>query len=119
MKKGYAFIFGVDGFGANVAPAYEQGIYLNREEGFKHLCQLNQQALNETDFEFYEEGYGEDYYPKSDKKLKRLEDSEQWDEFDKELSKHCLTDVTQICERIMQMDEPPFNFYSMVEVDIH
>lgn len=38
---GYVFTFGVDGFGADVAPAFEEGCYLNFNKAFKHLIKLN------------------------------------------------------------------------------
>lgn len=48
--RGYAFIYGVDGFGADVAPALEEGIFLNYEEAFQKQLKLN-------DMWYDEEGY--------------------------------------------------------------
>ena len=39
--KGYIFTYGVDGFGADVAPAYEEGCYLDFDKAFNHLIELN------------------------------------------------------------------------------
>lgn len=39
--KGYAFVYGVDGFGADTAPALEQGVYLDFNKAFNHFCELN------------------------------------------------------------------------------
>ena len=38
---GYVFTYGVDGFGADIAPAHEEGVYLSYESAFNHLCELN------------------------------------------------------------------------------
>lgn len=39
--KGYIFTYGVDGFGADIAPAYEEGCYLDFDKAFNHLIELN------------------------------------------------------------------------------
>jgi len=42
---GYAFILGVDGFGADNEPAYEEGIYLDYDKAFAHLKELNRKIM--------------------------------------------------------------------------
>ena len=44
---GYVFTYGVDGFGADTAPAHEEGVYLNYDAAFKHLCELNEPLIEE------------------------------------------------------------------------
>lgn len=116
---GYVFTYGVDGFGADVAPAHEEGVYLNYDKALQHLMELNKNAIVKSNSYFYEKGYGEDYYPKTDTVLAKLEEKEDWETYNKELNKHILTDIKSICERIMEMDEPPFGMYSMEEIEIH
>lgn len=117
MKIGYVFTYGVDGFGADVAPAHEEGVYLDYDKAFNHLVELNSNV--KTSREFYEEGYGEDYYPEDDKVLAKLEAKEDWDGFNTELEKHKITAIRAICERIMKYDTPPFGMYSMEQIEIH
>lgn len=45
---GWIFTYGVDGFGADVAPAHEEGVYLNRNKAFKRLCELNKNEIKNT-----------------------------------------------------------------------
>lgn len=116
--KGYTFVYGVDGFGADVAPAYEEGCYLDFEKAFNHLKELNKHQLENSEQVFYEEGYGEDYYPKKDKEMRKAEENEDWELMDQLLNKHVLTDINAICQRIIEMDEPPYDMYSLVEIEI-
>ena len=51
MKRyGYAFVYGVDGFGADTAPALEEGIYLDFDKAFKHFCDLNKPLWKDNYF---------------------------------------------------------------------
>lgn len=43
---GYAFCYGVDGFGADIAPALEEGIYTDLEKAFSHLIKLNHEMFS-------------------------------------------------------------------------
>ena len=99
--KGYVFTYGVDGFGADVAPAYEYGCYLDYNKAFRKLCDLNAQTLADSDIVFYEEGYGEDYYPDDNTILREAEEKRDWAAYEAELQKHILTDTVAICKRIM------------------
>lgn len=58
--KGYVFTYGVDGFGADTAPAFEEGCYLNFEKAFAHLVELNHQIWAERHAEA-EEDYWEEF----------------------------------------------------------
>lgn len=116
---GYAFIVGVDGFGEDTAPAYEEGIYTNYDEAFAHLCKLNKDAIQNSSFSFYEDGYGVDYYPETNTILARAEEEEDWDTFEIEMHKHEITDINKICEIINNYVNPPIGFYTMVEVNIY
>lgn len=124
---GYTFVYGVDGFGADVAPAYEEGVFLNYEKAFTHFKTLTQRQLERTGRKFYEEGYGEDYWPLEDTELEELWDTIEKSDYDEELMKkldalmdtHVLHDIDTICNFIIDYyDDPPFNFYQMVEVEI-
>lgn len=127
--KGYAFIYGVDGFGEDTNPAYEEGVYLNYKKAFSHLVKLNTSAIKNRDRDFYEDGYDpeNEQYPKSDIELAKV--WEAWEasdcddigfeaKIDELYEKHRLTDPKKICERFVNNEEPPFGFYSMIEVDI-
>lgn len=114
--KGYVFTYGVDGFGADVAPAYEEGCYTNFSKAFAHLIELNHDNIYTR--EFYEDGYGVDYYPNTDKELAIAEELEEWEEFDRILNKHRLTDEIEINQRFINCDEPPYGFYGMEEIEI-
>lgn len=116
--KGYVFTFGVDGFGADVAPAYEEGCYLDYDKAFAHLCELNERVIQGSFHTFYEEGYGEDYYPEDDIALRQAEEKQDWPRYEAELNKHVLTDITAICKRILDFSMPPLNMYSMEENEI-
>lgn len=93
MKKyAYAFVEGVDGFGADVAPAYEEGIYLDFDKAWKKFVELTQKALDKNDyFESYDEN--DDY---------------------KE-----LTDANDIAKNLYEnFDEPCIGWYLLVKVEI-
>ena len=53
-KKVWALVFGVDGFGADTAPALEEGIFLNKEEALEHCIKLNLEQLKENECDIYE-----------------------------------------------------------------
>lgn len=113
--KGYIFTYGVDGFGADVAPAHEEGCYLNFEKAFAHLMELNHTEIgNHT---FYELGYGEDYYPSKDKALRQAEEEENWELFDKLMSEHLVTNEIEINKKFINK-EPWYGMYAMEEIEI-
>lgn len=115
---GYVFTFGVDGFGADVAPAHTEGVYLDYDAAFKHLCKLNESAIKNDEHTFYEDGYGEDHYPESDEAMAKAQENDDLDAIAAELEKHKITSVSEICKRIMQYEIPPFGMYSMEEIEI-
>ena len=116
---GWVFVFGVDGFGADTAPAHEQGVYLNFDKAFTKLCELNFEQLELFDAEFYEDGYTKYEYPDDDLELKAAEDAEDWDLFNELMEKHKLTKIEDICmERCVNPEEPPYNFYALEEIEI-
>lgn len=43
--KVYIFTKWVDGFGADEDPAFEEGVYLNKDEAYIHLFNLNKKEL--------------------------------------------------------------------------
>lgn len=116
---GYVFTYGVDGFGADIAPAHEEGVYLDYNKAFQHLCELNNESHEEREYTFYEPGYAEDRYPETNIILKRAEEEKDWDAYEEELNKHIITDIEKICDRILDYDVPPFGYYSMEEIEIH
>ena len=114
--KGYVFTFGVDGFGADVAPAHEVGVYLDFEKAFAKLVELNHKAVKEG-FVIYEEGYGEDYYPKYDLELAEAEEKEDWDLFEKLLEQHIISNEEEINKAFIN-EEPYYNMYALEEIEI-
>ncbi len=116
--KGYVFTYGVDGFGADTAPAYEQGCYLDYNKAFRRLCELNAAILEDSDRVFYEEGYGGDYYPDDNIILRQAEEKRDWAAYDAEMKKHELTSIAAICKQIMEYEDPPLGMYSLVEIQI-
>ena len=90
---GYIFVYGVDGFGEDTAPAYEEGVFLDCEKAWAHFKDLTERQLKETNRKFYERGYEEE-------------------------ETHILHDLDEICERINDYDDPPFGFYQMIEIEI-
>lgn len=116
--RGWVFTFGVDGFGEDVTPAHEEGVYLNFDKAFKKLCELNSKMLNSNHSSFFEKGYGEDYYPDDDIELKQAEETENWKLFDTLLNKHRITDIEKICSIYCVNKEPSFGFYAIEEIEI-
>lgn len=115
--KGYTFVYGVDGFGADVAPAYEHGVYLNFDKAFKKFMELTKPLIKECPI--YEDGYGEDYFPDEDQKLKYYYEHGDEENFEKELNKHIIKDVKEYCTHLFyKYDQPPMGQYLMVEVEI-
>lgn len=116
--KGWVFTYGVDGFGADVAPAHEEGLYLNFDKAFKRLCELNKQLFNDNEIDFYEKGYGEDYYPENDIELKNAEESENWELFEKLMEKHKITNLEEICKTHFVNTDPWIGSYAIEEIEI-
>jgi hypothetical protein len=112
---GYVFTYGVDGFGADVAPAHEFGVYLDFEKAFAKLVELNHEQLKKRDF--FEDGYGEGYYPKDDVELAKAEEEENWYLYDKLMRKHIITNEKEINEGFIN-EEPCFGMYALEEIEI-
>lgn len=90
--KGYTFIRGVDGFGEDITPAYEEGVYLNYEKAYEKLKKLTKECVeNDKYYGFKEKDYSKSVF------LKKL--NEKIDE-------------------IQKYEIPPINYYKMVEVEI-
>lgn len=115
--KGYVFTYGVDGFGADTAPAFEEGCYLNFEKAFAHLVELNHNLMSKNPYGFYEEGYGIDYFPDEDKELMQAENNEDWELFDKLMDKHKLNNEIEINKKFINA-EPYFGMYALEEIEI-
>lgn len=113
--KGYVFTYGVDGFGADVAPANEEGCYLNFEKAFAHLVELNHTEIDSRTF--YESGYGEDYYPSKDKELCQAEEEENWELFEILMDGHMITDEIEINKTFINV-EPQYGMYAIEEIEI-
>lgn len=116
--KGYVFVYGVDGFGMDTAPAHEEGCYTNFEKAFAHLVELNHKIISSDDFTMYEDGYGEDYFPHYDKELSKAEKDEDWDLFDKLMEKHIITDEIEINKEFINCEFPYLNMYAIEEIEI-
>lgn len=121
MKNAYAFVYGVDGFGADTAPAYEEGVYLDYKKAFERQKELNAEAIQSNpDRCFYEEGWGEDFCPDEYEELTdKLVEDENWDALDELYAEHILTDIESICLRINKYDVPPMGLYQIVECDLY
>ena len=91
---GYVFVYGVDGFGADTAPAHEEGVYLDYNKAFNHLVKLNKECM---------EHHPRDFYTNRDEYNGKL-----------------LKNIKDICELIIsEYEEPPYGFYSMEEIEIY
>ena len=119
--KGYAFTYGVDGFGNDIIPMFKEGIFLNYDEAYNRFKDLTQSALDSNTYKhiFYEVGYGECIYPDDNIIMKNAEENEDWDTYEEELSKHIISNIDDICKMIIEDGVPPLGLYCMVEVDIH
>lgn len=115
---GYVFIYGLGCFGADTALDEIEGIYLDFDKAFARQCELNT-TKRSKDIDFYEDGYGENYYPETNYILAEAEKNEDWDTYREELAKHKLTDIKEICEQINSLDEPPLGYYQLVELEIY
>lgn len=113
--KGYVFTYGVDGFGADVAPAHEIGVYLDFKKAFAKLIELNHKQLKKRDF--YEDGYGEDYYPEDDIELVKAEEADDWDLYNRLMRKHMITNEEEINKEFINA-EPCLGMYALDEVEI-
>lgn len=87
--KGYTFGFRMRGFGVVINPAYGEGVYLNYDKAFAHLVELNAAQL--TVFE-----------------------SPVLDDDDNQ-----ITDPEKVSRYIVEKDDPPIGFYSIVEIEVH
>ena len=121
MKQtAWALIYGVDGFGADIAPALEEGIFLNRETALEHCIQLNLEQFKKNDINLYDKGWGEDYYDEESedgKILLALEDKDDyqnplWDEI---FDKHTIKDTREKAKMLALRKEPLHNFYCIQE----
>ena len=121
MKQtAWALVYGVDGFGADTAPALEEGIFLNKETALEHCIKLNLELLKENHIDLYEEGWGEDCYDEESedgKILLALEDKNDyqnplWVEI---LDKHILKDIREKAKLLALKEEPWYNFYCIQE----
>lgn len=117
--KVYIFVRGVDGFGEDISPAFEEGIYTNYETAFKKQLKLNENADLDNLF-FFEDGYGEDYYPANNIILTKAEEEKDWDTFDEEIEKHRITDLSTVCKKINENanESVPFRMYGIVECEL-
>ena len=124
MKQtAWALVYGVDGFGADIAPALEEGIFLNKKTALEHCIKLNLERLKENNIDLYEDGWSEDYYDEKSedgKVLLALEANHDyrnplWDEI---YSKHTIKDAKEKAKLLALKEEPWFNFYCIQETFI-
>lgn len=115
--KGYVFTYGVDGFGADIAPAHEVGVYLDFDKAFAKLIELNHDAIKEHPSNFYEKGYEIDTYPENDLELIKAEEEEDWELFDKLMNKHIISNEKKINEQFINT-EPYYGMYALEEIEI-
>lgn len=122
-KKVWALVYGVDGFGADIAPALEEGIFLSKEEALEHCISLNLEQLENNEITVYEEGWGEDSWDKSTNDGKIIEELFQNDDFDNPLwdeifDKHCLN-KRDGAKALAIREQPALGFYCIQETFIH
>ena len=121
--KAWALVYGVDGFGADIAPALEEGVFLSKEQAVEHCIKLNLDLLKDNQNEIYEEGWGEDMWDKSTEDGKILEELFQKEDFDNPLweeimSKHILEGRAG-AKKLAIYEEPVYGFYCIRETFIH
>lgn len=121
-QKVWALVYGVDGFGADIAPALEEGIFLSKEDALEHCIKLNLDMLENSDYRIYEEGWGVDYWDEESedgKILSELAEDYDFDNplFDEILERHALSDE-EAAEKLSLREEPLLNFYSVQETFI-
>lgn len=121
--KCYVFIQEIEGWGIDrIVCDYKLGIYSDFEKAFAKLVELNHDAIKECPFDFYEKGYGEDYFPDTDIELaKVLEEANKirnWDLFEKLLSKHIITDEIEINKKFINELPVYSKLYGLKEIEI-
>lgn len=118
--KGYVFTYGVDGFGADTAPAHEIGVYLDFDKAFEKLIELNHKEIQDNIANgraFYEDGYGEGFHPDNDWEAIKAEKEGDWELFDAIIEKHIITDEIEI-NKLFINAEPCYNMYAIEEIEI-
>lgn len=119
----WALVYGVDGFGADTAPALEEGIFLNKETALKHCIKLNLKQLKENPIDLYEEGWGEDYYDEESEDGKILLALEDKNDYQNPLwveifDRHILKGAREKAKLLALKEEPWCNFYCIQETFI-
>lgn len=93
---GFTFVYGVDGFGADVAPAYEEGFYLDFNKAFKKQMDLNK--------DIFEEEGGFEYCI--------------YDKPTDEVECYTIKKLDEACIRLNTYNEPPIGWYQLVKIEI-
>ena len=97
-KYGYTFTYGVDGFGMDTAPAYEEGVYLDFSKAWAHFVNLTAQMLEAHGGKFETWNWSKD------------------PEFGEEL---ILTKAAEVAKYLWEnYEQPPLDWYLLVEVEI-
>lgn len=121
-QKAWALIYGIDGFGEDIAPALEEGIFLSREKALEHCIELNLKQLEENDCNVYEEGWGEDYCDEESQDGKILLKLIENDDFDNPLFEEIMERHTlkgkEGAKLLALREEPKMNFYCIQETFI-
>jgi hypothetical protein len=125
--KGYVFVCGVDGIGADTAPAHEIGVYLDFDKAFKKLVELNHEKIQDymaNGHRFYEEGYTVDDYPSTDWEAVKAAEEEDWELLDAIIDKHIIEDEVEINKLFINeepcygMEESCYGMYAIEEIEI-
>lgn len=97
-KYGYTFVYGVDGFGMDTAPAYEEGVYLDFNKAWAHFINLTARMLEAHHGEFISWRWNKDLNIEED---------------------ITLTKASEVAKYLWEnYDDPPFEWYLLVEVEI-
>jgi hypothetical protein len=121
-QKVWALVYGVDGFGADTAPALEEGIFLSKEKALEHCIELNLAQLKEDNCDVYEEGWGVDCWDEESEDGKILsqlvEDEDTYNPlFEEILDRHILSDKKG-AELLALQEEPRLGYYCIRETFI-
>lgn len=119
-QKAWALVYGVDGFGADIAPALEEGIFLNKETALNHCIKLNLEQLKENNIDLYENGWGVDSYDEESEDGKILLALEKKNDYqnplwDKIFDKHTIKDMQEKAKVLALKEEPYYDFYCIQE----
>ena len=129
---GYMFVYNSKYTGyVSARPDPYMGIFLNFDKVKGQLKILTQESIDLSGFpsDCYEDGYGAGFYPEDDEvcvelggkmiNASCLEERCKYDRLlDEEIEKHRIKDFDSLIAYLCDFNEPPEDFYGLIEVDI-